>query len=155
MIGGPSDDLIARLPLPLAKLARRAIMSYAERAILLQRSTAPWRMGHGSPAPYELLNGGGSADLMIESVKVIRDLVLGHQKFVFVASEPGDFANSCVVRYSTSWPRPGTSTWLRTGVRSSPSHATSVGSCTPSIFSGRASTRSSRFFLPPGKLTSS
>jgi hypothetical protein len=76
----------------LSELAQRAIMSYAERAILLRRSAAPWRMGHGSPAPYELLNGAGNPDLMIESVRVIRELVEGHQKFVFVASEPGDRA---------------------------------------------------------------
>src|SRR5438067_380261 len=76
----------------LSELAQRAIMSYAERAILLRRATAPWRMGHGSPVPHELLTGGGSPDLMIESVKVIRELVEGHQKFVFVASEPGDRA---------------------------------------------------------------
>ena len=27
-------------------------MAYAERAILKDKSTALWRMGHGSPAPY-------------------------------------------------------------------------------------------------------
>jgi hypothetical protein len=75
---------------PLSELARRALMSYAERAVLLRHSKAVWRMGHGSPAPFELLYGAGSPDLMIESVKVIRELVLGHQKFVFVASEPDD-----------------------------------------------------------------
>ncbi len=74
----------------LSELARRGIMAYAERAILLQRSTAPWRMGHGNPAPYELITGSGSLDLMIEATKVIRTLVEGHQKFVFVASEPSD-----------------------------------------------------------------
>jgi hypothetical protein len=80
----------------LSELAQRVIMSYAERAILLRRSKAPWRLGHGSPAPYELLTGGGSADLMIEAVKVMRDLIAGHQKFVFVASEPGDRALSTI-----------------------------------------------------------
>lgn len=74
----------------LSELARRGIMSYGERAILLRRSDAPWRMGHGNPAPYELITGSGSLDLMIEATKVIRELVEQHQKFVFVASEPGD-----------------------------------------------------------------
>jgi hypothetical protein len=74
----------------LSELARRGIMSYAERAILLRRSTAPWRMGHGNPAPYELITGSGSLDLMVEATKVVRSLVEGHQKFVFVASEPSD-----------------------------------------------------------------
>ncbi|HVC33997.1 MAG TPA: hypothetical protein VNL16_10850 [Chloroflexota bacterium] len=74
----------------LSELAQRGIMSYAERAILLRRSNAIWRMGHGSPAPYELITGSGSLDLMIEATKVIRELVEGHQKFVFVASQPVD-----------------------------------------------------------------
>jgi hypothetical protein len=65
-------------------------MAYAERAILLRRSDAVWRMGHGNPAPYELITGSGSMDLMIESTRIIRELVEDHQKFVFVASEPSD-----------------------------------------------------------------
>jgi hypothetical protein len=47
-------------------------------------------MGHGNPAPFELITGSGSLDLMIESTRIIRELVCGHQKFVFVASEPSD-----------------------------------------------------------------
>jgi hypothetical protein len=74
----------------LSELARRGIMAYGERAILLRRSDAPWRMGHGSPAPWELLTGSGSLDLMIEATKVLRELIEGHQKFVFVTSEPSD-----------------------------------------------------------------
>lgn len=74
----------------LSELARRGIMAYAERAILLRRSTATWRVGHGNPAPYELITGSGNLDLMIEATKVIRELVESHQKFVFVASEPSD-----------------------------------------------------------------
>jgi hypothetical protein len=74
----------------LSELLRRGIMAYGERAILLRRSSAPWRMGHGNPAPYELITGSGSLDLMIESTRVIRELVEGHQRFVFVASEPSD-----------------------------------------------------------------
>jgi hypothetical protein len=74
----------------MSEMARRAIMAYAERAILLDRSNATWRMGHGNPAPWELLTGAGSMDLMIEAVKVLRRLIEGHQKFVFVASEPAE-----------------------------------------------------------------
>ncbi|HEX5502612.1 MAG TPA: hypothetical protein VFW96_08305, partial [Thermomicrobiales bacterium] len=58
--------------------------------ILLRRSSAPWRLGHGNPAPYELITGSGSLDLMIEATKIIRELVEGHQKFLFVASEPAN-----------------------------------------------------------------
>ena len=74
----------------LSQLAGRGIMSYAERSILLQRSAAAWRMGHGNPAPFELITGSGSTDLMVEATKVIRALVEGHQKFVFVGNEPSD-----------------------------------------------------------------
>jgi hypothetical protein len=68
----------------LSELASRAILSYGVRALLSRQGKAPWRMGRGSPAPHELLNGGGSTDLLIESIRVIRDLVTGHQRFVFV-----------------------------------------------------------------------
>jgi hypothetical protein len=74
----------------LSELAQRGIMSYAERAILLDRSNATWRMGHGDPAPYELITGSGNLDLMIESTKILRRLIENHQKFVFIASEPND-----------------------------------------------------------------
>jgi len=44
----------------LTNLGRRGIMAYSERAVLLNKSDKPWRMGHGNPAPYELLTGSGS-----------------------------------------------------------------------------------------------
>ncbi|MBI4336489.1 MAG: hypothetical protein HY683_01470 [Chloroflexi bacterium] len=65
-------------------------MAYAERAVLLNRSTAPWRMGHGNPAPYELLTGSGMVELLERSLDVLAELVLGHQRFVFVPSAPSD-----------------------------------------------------------------
>jgi len=74
----------------LSRLARRGLMAYAERAILLGESGATWRLGRGSPAPFELLTGSGSAELMIESTRMIRRLVEEHRKFVFVASEPSE-----------------------------------------------------------------
>jgi hypothetical protein len=74
----------------LSELAQRAVMSHAEARVLLESATAPWRMGHGSPAPYQLLAGAGNPDVAIESVKVLRDLLAGHKRFVYVASEPGD-----------------------------------------------------------------
>jgi|SRR5579864_2943257 len=75
----------------LSELAVRAIMAYAERAVLLRRSTAPWRMGHGNPAPYELITGSaGTLDIMIEATRLLEELICGHQKFVFVPSEPAN-----------------------------------------------------------------
>jgi hypothetical protein len=74
----------------LTELARRGLMSWAERAVLAHCSTAEWRMGHGSPAPLELICNYFT-DLVIESIRVIRELI-DHGRFVFVASEPRDQA---------------------------------------------------------------
>jgi hypothetical protein len=74
----------------LSELAQRAVMSFAELRVLTERATKPWRMGHGSPAPYQLLAGAGNPDVMIESVKVMRRLIAEHKRFVFVSSESGD-----------------------------------------------------------------
>jgi hypothetical protein len=74
----------------LSELAERAVMSYAEMAVLIEHSQAMWRMGHGSPAPYQLLSGAGNPDMMIRSVRLLRRLIEGHRRFVFIASEPSD-----------------------------------------------------------------
>jgi hypothetical protein len=72
----------------LSELAQRAVMSYAEIAALVNKSKAIWKMGHGSPAPYQLLLSASNPDVMIRSVRLLRELIEGHRKFVFVASEP-------------------------------------------------------------------
>ncbi len=79
----------------LTNMSRRGIMSYAERAILLEKSRAIWRMGHGNPTPFELLTGGGlviegDMPLLRRSINVWRDLLGGHRKWVFVPSAPRD-----------------------------------------------------------------
>ncbi len=74
----------------LSELAQRAVMSFAEARVLAEKAESPWRMGHGSPAPYQLLAGAGNPDVMIESVKVLRRLIADHRRFVFVSSESGD-----------------------------------------------------------------
>jgi hypothetical protein len=74
----------------LSELARRGLTSYAERAVLANRARAPWRMGHGSPAPLELV-GAKFTDLAIESIRAIRRLI-DHGRFVFVASDPSERA---------------------------------------------------------------
>ena len=78
--GTPSDQL--------GELARKAVMDYAERAILLRRSEAVWRMGHGNPITYELLTGADVLELMVAATSMMRELIEGYRKFVFVASEP-------------------------------------------------------------------
>jgi hypothetical protein len=74
----------------LSTLARRGIMAYAERQVLAQKATAPWRMGHGHPAPYELLTGSGSMELLHQSLVALRVLIEERKRFVFVPSEPSD-----------------------------------------------------------------
>jgi len=69
-----------------SSLARRGVMAYAERAVLLKRSNAVWRMGHGSPVPWEMLTGSGMKSLALASLSLMRELVLEHQKFAFVPS---------------------------------------------------------------------
>ena len=59
----------------LSELARRGIMTYAERAILKEKSSAQWRMGHGNPAPYELLTGLWSS--RYERIRLPLDLFAG------------------------------------------------------------------------------
>lgn len=79
----------------LSDFTRRGIMEYAERAILLHKSEALWRMGHGHPVPYELLTGGGlviDADmpLLRYSMKMWRELLMQQTRWVFVTSAPSD-----------------------------------------------------------------
>jgi hypothetical protein len=78
--GTPGDQL--------GELARKAVMDCAERAILLHRSSAVWRMGHGNPITYELLTGADILELMVAATGVLRELIERYRKFVFVASEP-------------------------------------------------------------------
>lgn len=76
----------------LSNLARRGIMAYAERAILLEKKSpkASWILGHGSPIPYELMTGFWSSrpEMTNNSLDLMRKMILEHKKFVFVPSAP-------------------------------------------------------------------
>lgn len=74
----------------LTELGRRGITTYAERAVLLQRSQAPWRMGRGHPVPYELLTGSGSMELLRAGLDLLRRFILEHKRFVYVTGVPGE-----------------------------------------------------------------
>jgi hypothetical protein len=65
-------------------------MAYAERAVLLDRSTASWRLGHGNPAPYELVTGSGSPQLIDMSLDLLHRLICEYQRFIFVPSGPAE-----------------------------------------------------------------
>lgn len=73
----------------MSELARRGIMAYAERAILKDKSTALWRMGHGSPAPYELLTGLWASQgwRMRKAIDLIK-WYTQYKRFVFIPSAP-------------------------------------------------------------------
>ncbi|MGB8344364.1 MAG: hypothetical protein WCD86_05740 [Ktedonobacteraceae bacterium] len=93
--GRDSTDATSSVRDKLTEFTRRGIMDYAERGILLHRSSALWRMGHGHPVPYELLAGGGlvidgDMPLLRASMKMWRALLLDHQRWVFVSSAPAD-----------------------------------------------------------------
>jgi hypothetical protein len=70
----------------LTELGRRGITAYAERAVLLKRSHVPWRMGRGNPAPYELLTGSGSMNLLLAGLDLLSELILGHRRFVYISN---------------------------------------------------------------------
>jgi hypothetical protein len=74
----------------LSEFARRGIMTYAERAVLFHKATVPWRMGHGQPAPYELLTGHGGMEFLRRSLELLRRFLLEHKRFVYVPSAPGE-----------------------------------------------------------------
>ncbi len=74
----------------MGELVQKTILGYAERGILLRRSEAIWRMGRGNPVTYELLTGGGIAELMQACVNMLRELIERQRKFVFVANPPRD-----------------------------------------------------------------
>ena len=76
----------------MSDLFRRAIMAFAERAVLADRSTAAWRVGHGNPLAHELITGSGSAELILRSLEILKRLVLNHERFLFVPSAPAERA---------------------------------------------------------------
>ena len=71
-----------------AELARRGIAAYAERLILLDEATAPWRFGRGPFAPYELLTGSGNMHVLRRGLAMLRRYVDEGVRFAFVAN-PG------------------------------------------------------------------
>ncbi|QSQ14824.1 hypothetical protein [Myxococcus landrumensis] len=69
---------------PYSRLARRGIRAYAERAALVDKARAEWRIGQGNPCAYDLLTGSGYQRLLDASLDVLHRLVKRQKKFVFV-----------------------------------------------------------------------
>src|SRR6185312_613389 len=72
----------------MGELVQKAMLDFAERAILLHRSSAKWLLGHGNPVTYELLTGGANLELMVAATNTIREFVERRRQFAFVAEEP-------------------------------------------------------------------
>jgi len=68
----------------ITRLMRRAFQAAAERKALLEKAESGWRMGYGVPAPYELLTGSGSMDLIDSVLPVLESLLLADRRWVFV-----------------------------------------------------------------------
>lgn len=64
-------------------LLRRGFMSAAERRALLEHATTRWRMGHGVPAPLELLTGAGTSELIDLALPILESLLLQQTRWVF------------------------------------------------------------------------
>lgn len=79
-------------PMNISDMLCRALMIYAERAMLVDRSTRPWRLGHGGPMPHELIVGSGRNEMAFASLEMLRRLLIGHKRFIFVPSEISDGA---------------------------------------------------------------
>lgn len=68
-------------------LMRRGLMAYAERGLLLNKAVGRWMMGQGTPAPRELLTVGFNK-VLESSLTMLNQLILQHQKFIYVPSSP-------------------------------------------------------------------
>lgn len=73
----------------LSTLAQRGLMAYAERAILMDKGTAKWRMGHGSPIPFELMTGFWASRIeMAQAAIELMTKIIEYKRFVFIPSAP-------------------------------------------------------------------
>ena len=52
-------------------------MTYMEWAILMRKSKAVWRMGHGNPAPVEMLTGYNLPNLAERSLDLMDEMLSG------------------------------------------------------------------------------
>jgi hypothetical protein len=74
----------------LTELARRGFVSHMERRIMLEQCPDKWRLGYGVPAPIDLLTGAGNLDLAERSLDLLRRLLLGDPRWVWVTRASGE-----------------------------------------------------------------
>lgn len=70
----------------LSEIAVRGIKTYAERSILLEKSSSKWLLGAGTPVPNELMRGFWSSrkEMKERSIALMRRMILDHKHFVYV-----------------------------------------------------------------------
>ncbi|WP_276348835.1 hypothetical protein [Daejeonella sp. JGW-45] len=70
----------------MSTLAIRGIKTYAECAILLDKSESNWLLGAGSPTPYEMMTGfwASRPEMKDKSIALMQKMILSHQRFVYV-----------------------------------------------------------------------
>jgi hypothetical protein len=83
--GYEGEDVISS-----SDMMARALMGYAERALLAYKSTRPWRMGHGRPFAYEVFTGAGHPEIPVRGAAVLTELYGVHKKALFVPSDLAD-----------------------------------------------------------------
>lgn len=80
------DELGGNNRAKLSDLAVRGIRTFAERAILLEKSDSNWLLGSGSPAPYELMTGfwASRKEMKEKSIELMKKMIVEHKRFVYV-----------------------------------------------------------------------
>ncbi|MBI3408172.1 MAG: hypothetical protein HY040_07435 [Planctomycetes bacterium] len=73
-------------------LLRRGVMAAAERKALLEKTQTRWRLGHGMPAPLELLTGSGSMALIDETLPILEQLLIDYRRWIFLLSPGSHYA---------------------------------------------------------------
>lgn len=73
-------------------LLRRGVMAAAERKALLEKTQTRWRLGHGMPAPLELLTGSGSMALIDETLPILEQLLIDYRRWIFVLTPGSHYA---------------------------------------------------------------
>jgi hypothetical protein len=72
------DDISGDKSSKLSTLAIRGIKTFAERAILLEKSESSWLLGSGSPTPYELMTGfwASRSEMKNKSIDLMKRMVV-------------------------------------------------------------------------------
>ncbi len=82
----------------LSDLARRGLVGYMERYVMHTQCPGKWRIGNGVPTPLDLLTGMGNMDLLEMSLSLMRDMLLGDSRWIWVSSKTDEHALETVAR---------------------------------------------------------